>query len=193
MTAQITDAVRHEGRSWALAASDGAGLFDPRTYGLKPVMPHTACHNGYYCAYAVEDSALVLVSLTIGVDPAGMLRAKYRRGVPLLLGVEPVIAESEHAVAYSGLREPVPFTGRLVLGAGFIPFGSRRITDAITAASKYSTAPCCWRDVRELRFDAGRFVREDDRTAEAAAERERLGWRVSGAADTSDRPQGVSL
>ena len=54
MTAQISDSVRFEGRTYSLVGVNGSGLFDPEALGLRAVASSTACWRGFYCTYTVR-------------------------------------------------------------------------------------------------------------------------------------------
>ena len=164
MTAQALDTVRWRGRTWALVGEDGAGLFDPNAFGIAPVALHTAAWRGFICTYAVADDALRLERLEIGLDQAAQVRAEAG-DPPLIGGVAPARHGMGHAWLYDGLALPVPFTGGLRLGDGFI----RELYVHMGFAPAWK-----FEEVHELRFDAGRLVSAVDQSAEMRAMREQL-------------------
>jgi hypothetical protein len=143
MTAQIPDTVvyRRQGR-YALAGIGGYGLFDPSEHGLRVGMISTACRRGCLCEYTIEDDQLFLTALELGVaePPAELFGAQVRRG---------------QTAAYSPLRVRQPFTGGLLLGAGFLE--ELYVHMGHQPAWKYTT-------VLELTFDDGRLAVVQDRS-----------------------------
>ena len=149
MTGQIHDQVNWRDQTYALLSSNGAGLFEPATFGLFPTMLHTACWRGFTCAYAIEASALLLTALTIRT-----LDGKY----PPLNGVSPA-EDSYGTMRYTGLRLTLEFDGKLLLGAGFRPeqyvhMGFQR--------------PAAYQEVQEVTFLDGKLVSVRDRSKDFA-------------------------
>lgn len=184
VTAQISDTVLHvphgavqreggEEKQFMLARWAGDGLFDPKALGVEPVMISTACYRGYLCEYAVRDGRLVLHALSLGLDErdqkrldAGELRVfgksperVYRtvqRWEPF--GREPGPPERVAMMEWraEGLGAPVGFTGGLLLGADFVR--ELYVHMGSHPAWKY-------REVRELTFEKGALVADNDRSA----------------------------
>jgi hypothetical protein len=149
MTAQISDHVVYQGRPYTLVEVDGSGLFEPSAHGLQVRMMTTACHRGYVCEYAVEDGQLFLTFVQIGSsEPPEELF-----GAPL--------HDAGLAAQYGPLRVPQGFSGRLLLGAGFIHELYEHIGHH--PAWKYST-------VLELMFSNGQLEAVSDQ-CEAMAQR----------------------
>ena len=162
MTAQAMDQVRWRDRTWSLVGIDGAGLFDPTALGIQPQMLHTAAWRGYICTYKVEDDELRLERLEIGFDPATQERSVA--GDPPLIGdARPTQQGMGHVWHYDGADLPVPFTGGLRIGYGFI----RELYVHMGFAPAWK-----FEEVHELRFEAGRLVSTEDQSDEMRRERE---------------------
>lgn len=161
MTGQIPDEVRYRRRWWALTAVDGAGMFDPANKGLTPGPLGTGCWRGYQCRYRIHRGRLILYSMLMGRPD----------GDPLpLFDVPPVPADRKSvfrgALHYRGLAEPMPFTGRLLLAAGYVHVGYLNM--GFRPAWLYER-------IYEVAFESGRQTWAHDRSATLAAVRQRLG------------------
>lgn len=69
MTTQFGDSLRFQGERWALLATRGNAIFDPKQHGMNPVRHSTACHRGYWCEFECADNALLLRKLAISLTP----------------------------------------------------------------------------------------------------------------------------
>ena len=184
MTAQISDTVKYREKPRAVAGINGSGLFDPAQHGVQPVTISTACWRGYHCTYEVADGSLFLTRLNIGLGEEDRSRAERGEG-PVLFGQVPRrYTERGHRVnlrtnevtthwessdfRIDNLREVIPFTGGLLLGADFIR--AMYVHMGFHPAYKFET-------VHELVFDAGRLVEEHDRSAQMAEFRAMLSAR----------------
>jgi hypothetical protein len=131
-----------------VTAVDGSGLFE----AVGAQATSTACYRGYVASYRVDGDQLVLAELE--TDPS-------YEGTHL--GVSPVPG---HGVqVYRGLTVPVAFTGRLLIGAGYVDIG--RLHMGFRPAYGFQR-------VWELAFGAGRLTTAHERSADLAAVRERL-------------------
>ncbi|MET7394071.1 hypothetical protein ABZS66_11300 [Dactylosporangium sp. NPDC005572] len=158
MTGQFADQVEWRGEPFGVTAVDGSGLFEAA--GAQPTS--TACYRGYIASYRVDDGRLVLAELETGPAYDGAH-----------LGVPPV--EGRRGVqVYRGLAVPVAFTGRLLIGGGYVDIG--RLHMGFRPAYGFQR-------VWELAFDAGRLTTAQERSAELAAVRERLATTRPGPAD----------
>lgn len=170
MTAQVPDVVVYRGITESIAGVAGAGLFDPRGLGLPLQVISSACWRGFHCEYAVEDGALVLRQVNLGLKaedvdrmanggiacPFGRVPQRYSSRIRVLRG-DDWVDEDWHSSDYriDGLSEPVAFGGGLLLGDDFIDE---------TYIHLGFHAPYQFRTVHELIFDAGRLVAEHDRS-----------------------------
>jgi hypothetical protein len=143
MTAQLHDVVVYRKRRYAVTGVVGQGLFDPAEHGLRVQTIHTACWRGYLCEYAVQDNQLFLTALEAGMaEPPGELfgaRARLGRAI----------------AAYWPIRVRQPFTGGLLLGAGFI--------QELYVHMGFAP-PWKYRRVLELTFGDGRLLGAEDRS-----------------------------
>lgn len=155
MTAQVPDTVEVDGVDHALVGVAGNGLFEPFAHGAEPRMMHTGCWRGFICHYAVRDDVLHLASLDLG---AGSLvdGVTAKPGMPWLGAVaEPLGGH----VRYRFAALPVPFTGTLLAGDGFV----RETYVHMGHASAWQ-----YERVVELVVDGGRVTERRDRSAEMA-------------------------
>ena len=161
MTAQAMDQVRWQDRTWSLVGINGEGLFDPTALGIRPQMLHTAAWRGYICTYRVEADELRLGRLEIGFDQATQERAVA--GDPPVIGdATPTQQGAGRVWIYDDADQPVPFTGGLRLGHGFI----RELYVHMGYAPAWK-----FEEVYELRFEAGRLVSAEDQSEEMRRER----------------------
>ena len=156
MTAQISDSVKFEGRTYTLAGVNGTGLFEPEALGLHAVPMHTACWRGFYCTYAVRDRQLELEELRIHLEPPERT---------IILGAAPKKASDHGDAEYEDMRAPIAFTGGLLIGDGFIR--EMYVHMGFHPAYKY-------RVVHELIFERGRLASATDQSALMAKIRESL-------------------
>jgi hypothetical protein len=164
MTAQIPDSVMTPEGRYALVGIGGSGLFDPSEHGLRLGMISTACWRGYLCEYTVEDDELFLTALELSAadPPEELFGAEVRLG---------------ETAAYWPIRVRQPFTGGLLLGAGFID--ALYVHMGHQPAWKYTT-------VLELTFDDGRLVVVHDRSELMAQRRAEYATRT-----TTNRLQAI--
>jgi hypothetical protein len=196
MTAQINDVVLYRGREHDLAGISGTGFFDPAEHGLQPHGFSTACWRGFHCTYEVAEQSLFLTRLNIGLslDDRAALEAG---GGPRLFGRAPRrytirghsvnVHTGETKTSWDssdflvdGFRELIPFTGGLLLGAGFI---SRMYVHM------GFHPPYKYRVVHELIFESGRLVEECDRSEQMAELRRRAKPRSKSPASESSRAE----
>lgn len=113
MTAQISDSFLLEDRTTCLVASSGDFFFHPMSLGIRPHFASTACMDGYHCTYGLEQGQLVVKELSVST----------LREVPPPIGdIDPKKSDSVmFDYVYEGLRLPMAFTGKLLLGDDFLP------------------------------------------------------------------------
>lgn len=120
MTAQIEDTLLLEGDTYTLIACSGGELVHPRQFLMSPVALHGACTRGWYCAFELDDTHLVLRALT--------LRCGDDRYLPIG-GIEPRVDRRARSASYEGLAVRIRYSGRLRVGLGAVqPRGARRPT-----------------------------------------------------------------
>ncbi|NUR73703.1 MAG: hypothetical protein HOU81_23050 [Hamadaea sp.] len=164
MTGQIPDEVRYHRRRYAIAAIDGAGLFDPADHGLEPSPLSTGCWRGYCCRYVVKSGRLVLNRVEISVHDTQLYgRSRTPQARPWNRG----------AAVYDVPDVVMPFTGRLLIGA--------EVADIAYLNMGFWPA---WGflDVVELIIADGEVTATHDRSVDLAAVRDRI-------AATGTRPE----
>ena len=132
MTAQIGDIYRYQKKEYTIVALSSAILFDPKNFGLEAHTSSTACWRGYWCEYAIENDELLLKNLYLfnadgkyppfnGVEVSPPEFEKYEccRGSKKRRGKLTMPAHFGHRV-YRDVNLPVPYTGRILLGDGFM-------------------------------------------------------------------------
>lgn len=140
MTVQIEDTLLLEGDTWTLVACSGE-LVHPRQFRMAPVALHGACTRGWYCAFEIDDTHLVLRALTLRCADGGYLP---------IHGTAPRIDRRARSASYADLALRVPYTGRVRIGQGAVqPRGVR--------------APAAWRSVLDVELADGRLERIIDR------------------------------
>ena len=163
MTSQIQDEIEYRAKRYAITAIEGVGMFDPSDHGVRPRMLSTACWRGYICTYRIEDDALLLSQVELGL-PTDSQHAGLR-----LFGHEPSKnhgATMHSDAAFYELAEPIAFTGRLLLGADFV--------EGVYLNMGFSPA-WLYHDVHEVTFTSGRLTDSTDHSTALAELRDRLG------------------
>lgn len=164
MTQQFSDTVAFRRARYDITAAEGMGLFDPAASGLAPMGWSTGNYRGTVCHYAVSAGRLGLRRLEVGLEGAP----------PPVAGVYPT-REPRYAFIdgplkvwrYEGLRIPVSFGGKLLIGRGHIT-GLPFLHMGFEPAWRYAI-------VWDLAFEDGRLRDARDCSAELAAVRGRLG------------------
>ena len=180
MTAQINDTILYQNEEYALAGINGAGLFVPQELGLETAAACTACWRGYLCQYEVADGRLRLRQLSISFPRPTMNAIERGEPSPTVLGKPGRVEPGRWYCLYEDLRTEMPFSGGLLLGAGFIR--ELYVHMGFHPAWKY-------RKVCELSFDQGGLTAARDRSAEMARCREELAGQPLGPDD--EQPEAV--
>ena len=193
MTAQISDDVVYQGRSFNLAGVKGKGLFDPKEHGLSPQAHSSACWRGCQCVYEVVEDELRLKTLNIALSQEDAEAAKQGEGTRLFGKLpgerqEPAGGILDEIVAgrfesmglgflYDDLQEMIPFIGGLLLGSGFLP--ELYVHMGFHPAYKFL-------EVHELTFEQGALTKASDRSEEMADFRKSLARDSLKPADADD-------
>ena len=127
MTAQIGDIYKYKKKEFTVVALSSVMLFDPKNYGMEPHASSTACWRGYWCEYAIEDDELLLKDLYLynsddkypplnGVEVSLPEFKEYK-----CQGGKKIIMKAQfgHRV-YMDVNIPIPYTGKILLGDGFM-------------------------------------------------------------------------
>ena len=132
MTAQIGDIYKYQKKKFTIVASTSTMPFNPRNFGLEPHTSSTACWRGYWCEYSIENDELLLKNLYLfnsegkyptfnGVDISPQEFEEYEyftlTDEAIKKGVRP--AHHGHRV-YKDANLPIPYTGKILLGNGFM-------------------------------------------------------------------------
>ncbi len=157
MTAKSQDSVIVESTRYDLCGVHGEGLFEPRYYDIETEPPTRACSRGYACGYAIREKQLFLTELEIWSDPS--LWNHYRRRIAEIFGASVALAGDHPLIDVRQLTFPVPFTGGLYLGRGFMEETHTHI----------GTHPAhTYREVIELTFESGNLLASANRSFEMA-------------------------
>jgi hypothetical protein len=126
MTAQVPDTILIDNKPYAIAGIEGDEIFTPQSFGISPGPANTACWRGYVCQYKIENELLLLDELQVSiikVEGEGKETKYIRQTGPQINGVEPKFAEGKFLSSgnlYENLNLPIPFSGSLQAGDGFI-------------------------------------------------------------------------
>ncbi|MHC4661293.1 MAG: hypothetical protein ACYS8W_06350 [Planctomycetota bacterium] len=155
MTAQIPDTFLFRRRKYDLIGMTGdEELFDPRSAGMEPVSPHTACWRGFYATYRINKKGVFLDRLAVYLGEDGDYRP--------VNGITHVMDEDAHMAVYRKINLRIPFTGKMRLARDFIE--ELYVHMGFQKASAYRT-------VFDLTFEDGRLVAENDRSDEIEKKR----------------------
>jgi hypothetical protein len=165
MTAQIKDKLMYQGQEWSVIHSHGQGLFSPEEHGFTPWARSSACHRGYYCHYLIVRDQLMMQKLWMSLQYPEMVLARNGRGTSLL-GAMPQEDKDQGMLVYEWLASPMKFTGGLLVAREEIEIDSywRRLFSLL----KYRT-------VRDLTFDQGHLIQDEDVSLDVARMRE---WEI---------------
>lgn len=157
MTAQISNIFKIEDREYDLIGTSNEINFDPRDFGLTPVAPHTACWRGYYYEANIKDDQLVVENLYVN---------NATEDYPEINGVNPIDEKEESSFfAYYDVNLPISFTGKLLLGYGFL----RRYYQHMGYQS-----PHAYQELLMLTFDDGKLVEREDLSDRAEKYRKQI-------------------
>lgn len=174
MTAQIGDIYKHKNKEYKLVALSAKLPFDPQEFGMEPHMSSTACYRGYWCKYDVDEMLIldelylfnrdgkypqingveaeqeefIELTMTNGKNKSKVKRSKYN-----------------HHRAYLNINLPIPYTGKILLGNGFIQdfyihMGFQRYW--------------AYQELIEFVFEDGILLEANDFSSEAKKAREQL-------------------
>ena len=144
MTGQTPHLVALREREYAMLERSGDGLFDPRAHGATLLLQISrACPHGYVCSYSVDADRLLLTALSLSLDPPD-------QSLPIVGPPDVVNPRARFTHAWHRLRVEVPFSGAMLLGRDYLHGHRPNLT-----APRYG-------EVRELVFEVGRVVVDDD-------------------------------
>lgn len=132
MTAQIGDIYKYGKKEYRIVAMSAGMPFNPKHYGLEPHPSSTACYRGYWCEYSLDDEKLVLKNLYLfnmdgnypplnGIVVAPQEYEECWGSKPGMKGIQKITvpAYMGHR-AYKELNMLIPYTGKILLGDGFM-------------------------------------------------------------------------
>lgn len=121
MSGQMSDVIVIDGEEFAIVEPAVDALFDARSYGILPVMMHTANTRGVNARYRIENGQLLLSDLQVGSVDAP----------PAIGDISATTDEYGQTWTYLELDLPIAWTGDMILGtspirdlyvhAGFLP------------------------------------------------------------------------
>ena len=111
MTAQAPDYYRYHGKQYAIIAMTEKIEPDFESYGFVFRSPSTACRRGHVCEYSIRRGEIYLQNLY-----ACCKDDEY----PVFNGVAPIQSEWHSMMVYKDLNLFMNYTGKIVLGRGFI-------------------------------------------------------------------------
>ncbi|MBE6679053.1 MAG: hypothetical protein E7598_00865 [Ruminococcaceae bacterium] len=118
MTAQIGDRFKFDKSEFTMVAISEPLSFDPSKYGITPESVSTACWRGFWCVYNITDKGIFLEDLYINS------KDDY---YPEIEGVKPFFEEDRNKRfaymghhLYKGLNIKLDYTGKILVGDGFI-------------------------------------------------------------------------
>ena len=112
MTAQIPDKYEYEGKEYSIVAMTDDIEFTPEKYGLEPQYTCTACWRGYAVKYSIENGKLMVKNLLVSDSSSGF---------PKINGIEAKsMGDIIFSKIYKNINLPIEYTGKIVLGNGFI-------------------------------------------------------------------------
>lgn len=157
MTAQISNKFIYQENDFDVLGYSKDLEFSPRDYGLRPVALHSALWSGYYYELEVVNNQLVIKNLYIN---------NSEDDYPEILGVLPDDRKEDLGLyVYLSVNIPLDYSGKVLLGAGFI--------------NKYYhhmgyQEPYAYENLFILTFRDGILVEGEDISEKAALEREEV-------------------
>ncbi|WP_163996535.1 hypothetical protein [Pyxidicoccus caerfyrddinensis] len=168
-------ALHYRERFFTIDSVRGSGLFQPEPHGLRPQVVSIPDVGRYQCTYGVSDGALYLEQFRMQLPYVERLRIRAGRG-PRLFGREASVDLDEGVrlpVLYQGLHAPIPFTGGMLLGDGYIY--ALHLPEPMLEVRRHTAhTAICWNEVHELRFQEGCLTEAHDVSEAAARLREEL-------------------
>lgn len=186
----------YQKNEYSLVGTNGSGLFEPTLNGTTPI-PYYIGSNQYRCTYEMTDGKLLLRKIIIQlekdkalveqeeelklfgtsfkhtlIDSYSRRTTSYSNGHQVGDVRETIVSIESWEFVTTSPTKPVPFTGSLLLGDGFI--GEKMVWNSVILddgniglimyggsypASRYQT-------LLELSFEEGRLVKELDRSSD---------------------------
>ena len=162
MTAQIGDRYKYRGWEYTIVAQSDSLDIHPTLFGIVPKAATSACWSGFWCVYDIRKDGIYLKDLYV---------CSKDDLYPTINGKKPATCADGSEWSYMGhhlycnLNYRVPYTGRLLVGRGFL--------------SKYYIhmgyqKPWSYRKLKELIFEEGVLVEVIDQSRVAAQLRRKI-------------------
>lgn len=132
MTVQKGDIYKYENKEYSIVAMSVPIKFRPQDYGLNPQSRCTACWKGYWCEYHIIDDMLLLENFFMfnrdGNYPLfngiGVVKQTYHEATSYRLydkkSEKIMIEDNMGHRKYRGVNLPIKYTGKILVGDGFI-------------------------------------------------------------------------
>ena len=131
MTAQIGDVYKYKNKKFSVVALSNPINFSPQDYGLNPQASCTACWNGYWCEYHIEDDMLLLKNLFMfnskgdypPLNGVGVIEQTYHEALRLGPGGKKEKIMMEDNMGHREYRDvnlPINYDGKILVGDEFI-------------------------------------------------------------------------
>lgn len=131
MTAQISDIYKRNNQEYKIVAMSEPMTFKPQDYGMNPEPCITSCWRGYWCEYEINEEGLFLKNLFMhngdddypDINGVKVLPLTYHEAdcYSMEKGWYKMMTEDYcgHRM-YKDIDLRIPYTGRILLGDGFI-------------------------------------------------------------------------
>lgn len=132
MTAQIGDIYKHKNKEYSIVAMSEPINFKPQDYGLNPQSCCTACWNGYWCEYHIDNDMLLLKNLFMYnsegdyplLNGVGVIEQTYHEATSYESGAKKpkkvMIEDNMGHREYRNVNLSIEYTGKILVGDGFI-------------------------------------------------------------------------
>ena len=147
MTDQVDDQFEYQGNSFAIADYSAGIAFHPGILGMAPDPVSTDCWRGYQVTYGLSSDHLQVIRL--GVNLVVDTKDYERVEGPVIGGVRPVESIDRYDDFnnnYQQLQYSLDYTGRMLLGKGFI----EEFYDELTPQNYWA-----YEELLELKFSNG--------------------------------------
>lgn len=117
MTAQIPDEYIYDEKEYSIVAMSEPINFNPKEYGLNPIMLSTDCRRGYQCTYLIKDDNIFLNKLYVSTMGENV-------DFPSINGIKPNVFEAKkdsgfYHLNYDNINKEIEYTGKILLGSEF--------------------------------------------------------------------------
>lgn len=126
------DIYKYKGKEYSIVAMSVPINFKPQDYGLNPQSCCTACWNGYWCEYHIENEMLLLKNFFMYnskgnyplLNGVGIVDQTYHEAMRYELGKKKskkvMLEDNMGHRKYQNVNLPINYTGRILVGDDFI-------------------------------------------------------------------------